>query len=131
MEQSMLNLVVKSAAYTMATLLVRDSYPTIKKTCIEAYDYVYDFLCFKGDEPPSNPTLKGKFKLVRNKLTQYQYEVIMDAYEINSELPKGEKINQQELCNRLNKSLDLHYTRSGFAHMWFKRVIPTFGEKNE
>ena len=127
----MLNLVVKSAAYTMATLIVRDSYPTIKRTCIEAYDSACNLLSFTKDKLTSNPIPKGISKQAKNKLTPYQYEVLIDAYEINNKLPKNEKINQQELCDRLNKNLGLNYTRSGFAHMWRKRVIPTFGETDE
>jgi len=124
----MINLVLKSAAYTVATLIVRDSYPTIKKSCIESYDCVCDFLGFNKTSPESNTNTKGAVKQPRNHLTEYQYSVIMDAYELNKEKPKEDRMHQDVLVKRLNDELSLMYTRSGYQHYWRKRTIPNFAK---
>jgi len=124
----MLNLVLKSAAYTVATLIVRDSYPTIKKTCIESYDCVCDFLGFTDSNTTIDPIPKGSSKQPRNQLTEYQYSVLMDAYELNKEKPKEDRMHQDILVKRLNDELGLMYSRSGYCHYWRKRIIPDFAK---
>ena len=125
----MLNTIIKSATLTAATLIVRDSYPQIKKTCVKLYSSACDLLDLTPTKLKSNPTTKAMPKQPRNQLTEYQYNVIMDTYVLNNTLPKKDKINQQELCNRLNTDLGLNYTRSGYCHYWFKRVTPQFKDK--
>ena len=122
----MLNTVIKSAAWTAATLIVRDSYPQIKKACSGLYDSVCDLLDLTPIKLKSNTTTMVKPKQPRNQLTEYQYNVIMSAYELNNELSKKDKITQQELCDRLNADLELSYSRSGYCHLWQGRVIPEF-----
>ena len=122
----MLNTVIKSAAFTAATLIVKDSYPQVKKTCLELYSSVCDLFDFTPTKLKSDTTTTVKPKQPRNQLTEYQYNVIMSAYELNNELSKKDKITQQELCDRLNADLELNYTRSGYAHYFRKRLIPEF-----
>jgi len=122
----MLNTVIKSAAFTAATLIVKDSYPQVKKTCLELYSSVCDLFDFTPTKLKSDTTITVKPKQPRNQLTEYQYAVIMRAYDLNSTLPKNEKVNQQELCDRLNVDLGLNYTRSGYCHYFRKRIIPEF-----
>ena len=126
----MLNFVAKSIVGTMVgtavAKIVHDSYPPIKKECISAYDCVCDFFSLTDSETPTNPIPKGKVKRPRIHLSKHQYDVIMASYELNNRQPKGKKINQQELCDNLNKELGLNYTRSGLAHYFRKRIVPEF-----
>ena len=122
----MLHFVVKSAAFAIGAKLVHELYPPTKQTIIKTYHSTCDLLGFNNSKTHTNPTPKGKAKQPRNKLTEEEYKTIMEAYEFNNNLPKKDKINQQELCDRLNSNLNLNYSRSGYCHYFRKRIIPTF-----
>ena len=124
----MMQFLLKSAAYTLGAKIVHKSYPTIEKTCIESFDSVCDFLGISDSESKSNTNTRGKPRQPCNQLTEYQYSVLMDAYELNKEKPKEDRMHQDILVKRLNDELGLMYSRSGYCHYWRKRIIPDFAK---
>ena len=119
----MLNVVLKAAALAVVPKIIHEAYPPTKKAVCSAYDSVANFLCFSGDSADKGKT-KSKVYQPRNKLTEAQYQTILNRWAGNEALPRKVKETQEEFTKTLNKELGLNYSRSAYCHFVFKRIIP-------
>lgn len=75
------------------------------------------------------PTFNVKISYRKTKVkTPENYKHIMDSFFANKDLPKKERLTQENLRLKLNEDLGIDYSRSGYCHLWHKRQIPMFEE---
>jgi len=116
---------------TTAAKVVHDTYPPIKKVVLKSVDSIQCFFSSNSLSIETKAIPKGRVRKPRNQLTKQQYSIILASWDINANASKSNRLTQVELSKQLNEKLGINYSRSGYCHLVFKRVIPKFENNND